>query len=367
MHSTQTSAPGKVLLTGEHAVVYGKKALALSLGLRCNCTIKPETDKIILNLPNLNVQHSWTVNEIVNIVGTVPFLQDGLKPAPLSTIIQQSILSLSYQNTGVAAFLYLYICFSQAKTKSIQGANVTLESQLPIGAGLGSSASFSVAITAGLLLANGIIEQTKKFSNEQLDLINQWAFQAEKYIHGSPSGVDNAVSTYGGALIFTKGKIDHLKSIPPLQFMLINTKVSRNTKLLVEGVRTRFNKFTDIIDPILTSIDNISTKCLELFNNYSIQNEQSFEEALGELMVINNHLLNSIGVGHQSLEKICTIADTLKFPCKLTGAGGGGCAIALITASAYANLDLFKKALQENGYEYFETRVGGNGVLPYFE
>jgi len=85
------------------------------------------------------------------------------------------------------------------------------------------------------------------------------------------------------------------------------------------------------------------------------------------LLQINHHLLNSLGVGHQALEKIFNIAQSLKFPCKLTGAGGGGCAIALITANSQPNLEEFKKVLQENGYQCFEARVGGNGVLPFFE
>jgi len=76
--------------------------------------------------------------------------------------------------------------------------SISFQSELPIGAGLGSSASFAVATVSALLLLNGeIAPDQKQWREENYDLVNGWAFQAERIVHGTPSGIDNSVSTYG--------------------------------------------------------------------------------------------------------------------------------------------------------------------------
>jgi mevalonate kinase len=74
---------------------------------------------------------------------------------------------------------------------------IELQSALPTGAGLGSSAAYSTCLAASLLIENGYIKDAGVFEGPELELINQWAFQAEKVIHGRPSGIDNSVSTFG--------------------------------------------------------------------------------------------------------------------------------------------------------------------------
>lgn len=82
-----------------------------------------------------------------------------------------------------------------------------VRSNLPVGAGLGSSASYSVCVATALLQLNGYLSAgTGMDVAAQRDLVNQWAFQAEKVIHGNPSGIDNTVSTLGGAVMFKKGE-----------------------------------------------------------------------------------------------------------------------------------------------------------------
>ena len=84
------------------------------------------------------------------------------------------------------------------------GLKLHAVSQLPVGAGLGSSASYSVCLAASLLIYFGIIEDVSDKKN--LEVVNSWAFLAEKVIHGTPSGIDNTVATFGGAIAYTRSK-----------------------------------------------------------------------------------------------------------------------------------------------------------------
>lgn len=114
---------------------------------------------------------------------------------------------------------------------------ITVRSTLPIGAGLGSSAAYAVCLAAGLLsLTNNT--QYPSYSNSDLQLINSWAFEAEKIMHGNPSGVDNSVSVFGGILRFRKAVLTPLQNPGQLRILLVNTQVSRSTKALVAKVRS---------------------------------------------------------------------------------------------------------------------------------
>jgi mevalonate kinase len=131
----------------------------------------------------------------------------------------------------------------------------TVRSALPISAGLGSSAAFSVAVASSLLYTHGILPLPPSPSPANASTIdpahsktvNAWSFLSEKVIHGTPSGVDNTVATLGGAIAFTKavkgreGKLEVIKveEGKEYRFLLTDTKVPRDTKTLVEGVARR--------------------------------------------------------------------------------------------------------------------------------
>jgi mevalonate kinase len=111
------------------------------------------------------------------------------------------------RSQAAIALLYLHSFLTTDETLE-QGYDFVVRSNLPVGAGLGSSASYSVCVSTALLQLNGYLAK-EKFGLDvgaQQDLVNQWAFQAEKVIHGNPSGIDNTVSTLGGAVMFKKGE-----------------------------------------------------------------------------------------------------------------------------------------------------------------
>lgn len=145
---------------------------------------------------------------------------------------------------------------------------------IPIGAGLGSSAAFSVAtVGAFVQLYFKINEPEQQWGQERINLsvletINAWAFVGEILIHGTPSGLDNTTSCYGGMVKFRRvdggSKFENLKHVPSLNMLLINTKVPRSTKALVAGVKVLFESFPTVVSPIFASIDAITMEFLEL-------------------------------------------------------------------------------------------------------
>lgn len=244
------SVPGKIILHGEHAVVYGKSAVAFSIGLRTKAEIDINKDpKLKIVLQNIGIDVEWNLQQIsemkiaesddYNIITLTNEWQTYLNY--LVDLVLTCGNKLSHQS--LYTFLFLYFNIFRKYKCSYLPLQVTVTTQLPIGAGLGSSASYSVCLAASLLAICGRISPSNLLNDDDLALINKWAFEAEKILHGKPSGIDNAVCTYGGALLFKNGEVfEKLSLIPSIEIMLINTKISRDTKALVANVKKRYDK-----------------------------------------------------------------------------------------------------------------------------
>ncbi|XP_010602289.1 mevalonate kinase isoform X4 [Fukomys damarensis] len=336
------SAPGKVILHGEHAVVHGKVALAVALNLRTFLRLQPHSNgKVTLNLPNIGTKQTWDVNSL-QLLDT-SFLEQDDAPAPTTEQVEKlkEVAGIPQnravpEHLAVLAFLYLYLSICR-KQRALPSLDITVWSELPPGAGLGSSAAYSVCLAAALLtvcedISNPLKDgdNISRWPKEDLELINQWAFCGERVIHGNPSGVDNAVSTWGGALRYQQGKISSLNRPPALQILLTNTKVPRSTKALVAGVRNRLIKFPEIVGPLLASIDAISRECERVLGEMAAAPALEQYLVLEELIDMNQCHLNALGVGHTSLDQLCRVAAAHGLHSKLTGAGGGGCGITLL-------------------------------------
>ncbi|XP_069475514.1 mevalonate kinase [Ambystoma mexicanum] len=369
------SAPGKVILHGEHAVVHGKAALAVSLNLRTYLRIRPyKTGKVLINLPNIGTRLSWDVMKLQSLFPT--FQGDSnckiKSPRPEELDILKEFAGISKESTdteglAVLAFLYLYLSICERDLPSV---HIAVWSELPPGAGLGSSAAYCVCLATALLAACGKIScplepgmDTARWDADELQLINKWAFQGEKAIHGNPSGVDNAVSTWGGALRYHAGKITSLNRVPALRILLTNTKVPRSTKVLVAGVKDKLLKFPAIMNPVLDSVDAISNHCECILDHLAETTSMEHYPVLEELFDINQHHLNVLGVGHPSLDQLCQVTASHGLHSKLTGAGGGGCGITLLRPDADpAVVEAAKRDLKNCGFECWETDIGAPGV-----
>ncbi|KAJ3412942.1 hypothetical protein HDV05_008730 [Chytridiales sp. JEL 0842] len=370
-----TSAPGKVILFGEHAVVYGKvyqadpTAIAASLGLRTYAYFTPRSDGIIkVNLADVGLLAEWKLSDFGD-------LGDGFdgnsRTAPQSiTENLKSILakkldvengSGSQQAAISIVYLYLRICGINS-----EGVEISVKSALPVGSGLGSSASYSVCIASGLLILSKAIKHNDKFgfAEDELNLINQWAFVSEQVIHGNPSGIDNTLCTFGGARKYEKGKpLQALSGVGSLRFLLTDTKVEKNTKIQVEKVKARYDQLPEVMQNIMDSVQAVSDTCIKTFAEADPKDAKPVYDKLEALIQINQHLMVACGVSHPSIDLICQITAAQGLQSKLTGAGGGGCTLTLLRDNTISDaLEKTKSLLKAEGFDCFETTIGCPGV-----
>ncbi|KAJ2723173.1 Mevalonate kinase [Coemansia sp. Benny D115] len=357
-----TSAPGKAILFGEHAVVYGKTALAGSLAMRAYALVYPRTDsKITFILPDVQVNLSYTPDQIPTLA-TVQALEH-----PGDIVHQLDANLLPQEGPGrTAAMTFLYLCGQLlSKQKRESGFSIAVRSLVPVGSGLGSSAAFNVALAAALLKMEGMVSK-EHADNGVLDtadyeLINQWAFRGEQVAHGTPSGIDNSVATWGGFLRYIKGTPPQpLQNSSSIKMLISDTQVPKSTKGLVAGVRQLRDSHTIAIDYIMDAINQISKDTAARLQDPKLP-AGDLQKHLSEAVALNHGLLAALGVSHQSLERVRQITATYGMPSKLTGAGGGGCAITLVSDNQ-ENVEAMTGELLAEGFHCYPTVVGGPGV-----
>jgi mevalonate kinase len=169
----------------------------------------------------------------------------------------------------------------------------------------------------------------------------QLSLNAERYVHINPSGVDQAISTYGGVISYNKKTgLTRLEAPSPVPIVIGNTGIERNTGQLVDKVRKLKQQYPQTMDLIFQSAGELSLKAINALKQGNIT-------SLGNLMDINHGLLVAIGVSHEALDRLVHIAkQNGALGAKLTGAGGGGCMIALVTQK---QSDPIAEKLQQGG------------------
>ena len=391
MPAFMVSAPGKVIVYGEHAVVYGKAAIAAAISLRSYLlvTFRSKARRTVtLVFPDIGLDHTWDIDSLpwsifkepskkkhyYDLVTELdPELSAAIKPhiavvSPNSPETEQKI-----HQSAATAFLYLFLCLGSQNSPA---CTYTLRSTLPTGAGLGSSASMSVCLSAALLLQIRTLsgphpDQPPDEAALQVERINRWAFVGEMCLHGNPSGVDNTVSAGGKAVLFRREDygapptVTPLRNFPVLPLLLVNTRQPRSTAAEVAKVAAMRKAHPAVTASMLDSINEVTEAAHRLISSFdfSSDNESAIRE-LGELFRVNHGLLVSLGVSHPKLERIRELVDHAGLGwTKLTGAGGGGCAITLVKADAEkADLKALEGHLEKEGFEKYETTLGGDGV-----
>ncbi|XP_039847671.1 mevalonate kinase-like isoform X2 [Panicum virgatum] len=351
-------APGKIILAGEHAVVHGSAAVAAAIDLYTTSSLRLGEDggagAVELDLRDSGLTFSWPCSRVRAALGEVagkagaptPCSPDELAAFAKLLEGQEIPEAKIWLSAGLSAFLFLYTAILGCRP-----GKAVVTSDLPIGAGLGSSAAFCVSMSGALLTAAGAVgvaggssaEEWESFGKDDLELVNQWAFQGEKIIHGKPSGIDNSVSTFGSMIKFKKGELTNLKSRNPVKMLITDTRVGRNTKALLAGVSERASRHPDAMASVFNAVNSVSEELSSVIE-LAAEDEiaiTSREDKLAELMEMNQGLLQCMGVRHSSIETV--LRTTLKYSLvsKLTGAGGGGCVLTLIpTPSRNLGLDI---------------------------
>ncbi|XP_031493624.1 mevalonate kinase [Nymphaea colorata] len=376
----EARAPGKIILTGEHAVVHGSTAIAASIDLYTHVHVQlhpldNENGCLLLKLKDVQLELSWPIKrihaELSNLLD--PFSLEVVRPCSeltesISVLVGEHEFPEAREGlaAGVSAFLWLFTSIN-----GIRPATITVSSDLPLSSGLGSSASFCVALAAAFLALSGSMglhcnsQSWLKFGESNLELVNKWAFEGEKIIHGKPSGIDNTVSTFGNVIMFRLGQQTRIKPSIPLRMLITNTKVRRNTKALVAAVSERASRHPDAMSAVFTAIDSISKEVsstiqLPASDEVSVT---EMEAKLEELMEMNQGLLQCLGVSHSSIEAVLQTTLKYKLVSKLTGAGGGGCVLTLLpTLLSRKVIDGVMAELESHGFECMMVAAGGGGL-----
>ena len=302
---------GKVILLGEHAVVYGRHAIACPLPLNTRAVIEDCDNGVHLLIPKWGVEY------------------------------QLNAVKVNRRSFELAASEIL-----EELGLGDKGMRIEVFPDVPRGMGMGGSAALAVAVI------RAINQHFNVGLNEQQ--INDFAFESEKTAHGQPSGIDNTMATFGQPLVFRKGTppLVELLNIPkPLWIVVGMTRSEGLTAKTVQSVRAAHERQPQIYDKIFDDIDNLTLRGVAAIQDNDIA-------TLGELMNINQGLLNALLVSTPELERGIQLArDAGALGAKLTGGGGGGAMLALCEGEAHA--EEITKALNSGGLTAMAFSFGG--------
>jgi mevalonate kinase len=303
MPAISASAPGKAILFGEHAVVYGRPAIAIP--------IMEVRVKVIITANPLVLPGSVRIQ--APDVGIDTMLADLPTDHPLAAAVEQVRSTLDITH--------------------IPSCKIRITSTIPVASGLGSSAAVSVAVIRALSNFLGI-----SLMNDQ---ISTMAFEVEKLHHGTPSGIDNTVIVYGMPVYFIKGNPPERFSIgTPLTFIVGDSGIASPTARAVADVRTAWQNEPKRFEEMFDTIGDIVLKA-------RIALESGNLEAIGMLMTENHNILTQMGVSSPELDHLTTAArEAGAMGAKLCGGGRGGNIIALGT---HENAPSIAKGLESAG------------------
>ena len=295
------SAPGKIFLFGEHAVVYGKTAIACAIDLRAHVSVEEAPSVQMKGLSGENVE-----------------LNSGKHP-------------------------YIYAVAEKFKNfTDHKGVCIDIRSDIPVGSGLGSSAAVTIATIKALDTFYG--------SNLSLEDIAHMGHQVETEVQGRASPTDTFVSTYGGMV-----QIPDRKKIGYYDMMIVigNTGKFSSTRKVVSNVAALKERHPSVIGQIMDTIGHLAETGVDYLKDGDFA-------TVGELMNINQGLLDSIGVGSKELSELVYASRKAgSLGSKITGAGGGGCMIALCE---HKNLSRVAHAIKRAGGDSFVCRTTNFGV-----
>ncbi len=309
-------APGKIILFGEHFVVYQNRAILGAINKYATVTSeKTNTDNILVSssLGQSSIQKDEDVSNIEK------------KFRPFFYIAKQVI----------------------EKNNFDKGITIKIESDIPIGAGLGSSSACCVAAAASIL---------NLFNNTDEKEVLELAINAEKTIFPNTSGADCTVSVSGGIIEYQKEKgFSKIETENEFNFIIIDSEQVHSTDKVVERVRKFKENNSDVFTELCSEEERLIAKALDSMKKNDL-------ETIGKCMAQNQMFLEQIGVSNDELLSITKEIEKITFGAKITGAGDGGCIIALTQKdddlSEYVNTtkyQTYQVTIQKTGMQVFNT------------
>lgn len=300
------SAPAKIILCGEHAVVYGFPAIAMPVfGLRARATVRP-LDRVDFRIRLLDTGETLVLTDTDH-----PFI------------------SLVHRAT-------------RAVDRPVPtGIEIDVSSDIPIASGLGSGAAVASALVKSLF-------QHYRLESD-LTRINALVYEAEQAFHGTPSGIDNTVIVYESPVYFVKGRdIEPISLKGKYHFVIANTGIPASTKETVAKVRVLYEQAPKVTGETFENIHSLvdqSRKALTVGDN----------EWLGSLLTQNHEQLQKLSVSTKQLDLLVAVAlQAGAYGAKLSGGGGGGNMIALVSQD---KIESVKSALLRSGAKRVYTTI----------
>jgi len=294
---------GKVILFNEHFVVYGLPAIASAIGNKTVARVKPSPSGLVL-LDERNATPGYKSEKKTQ---------------------QQESLQNIFRAMNVDGNLEIW-----------------LGGDLRAASGVGASAASCAAIARAIADEYGL--------DYRDEAINRVAYEGEKGYHGTPSGLDNTVATYGGLVWFQSGEMERLRVPEPVEIVMGNTGVVANTKKAVAGVRERREQNREQYDRIFGQAHQLVQQARDDLVN-------GRWEKVGEHMNDNHALLQQIGVSSPELDMLVDIARREgAYGAKLTGGGLGGYMVALTPGKPLQ--ERVARAIKNQGYDVVSTTIG---------
>lgn len=305
---TTASAPGKIILFGEHAVVYGRPALAVPV-----TQVRAEVD--VSDSPRPGI---WIDASDVNLhaeLNTLP------SDHPIASVINNLFFLL--------------------RVSPFPSLEIKINSTIPVAAGLGSGAAVTVALTRALAAHHSI-----SMTDEE---VNAFTYEIEKLHHGTPSGIDNTVVTYAKPVYFIKhlpspirggagGGVEIFKVGAPFTIVIGDTGISALTRGSVADVRKLWEADKKHWEKVFDEVGEISFVARRVI-------EEGWIKMLGELMDENHTLLKQMTVSSPELDQLVEAARQAgALGAKLSGGGRGGNMIALVEPDAAERVSVALKA-----------------------
>jgi len=301
---------GKVILFGEHFVVYGVPSIVSAIDKVTTATIER------LDGP------SWTLND--RRQATPGYKEEKLKQ-------QRESIDRILKAAGINP------------TKN--PIKITFGGDLVAASGIGASAASCTA------LARALSEEFNLGLSDER--INELAYEGEKGYHGIPSGVDNTAATYGGLIWFVRGKpnvIERIEVKEPIEIVMGNTGIVADTVAAVAGVRERKEKNPEKYDKLFKAAEGLVHDAKKALENFDLKE-------VGRLMDENHKLLQEIWVSCKELDFLVELARQHgAIGAKMTGGGLGGNMVAL-TPGADLQEEV-AKAMEKEGFEVLRTKIG---------
>ena len=356
-YSLSSLAAGKVIISGEHSVVYGKPAIAFSIDKYTKMDLKgfksTESSNVFasINLLDLKVEIKISKSELFDILDH-KILQDYKDDKYKKHLIHT-----------ITNFFRNILDFKILEKKTLKNYiknnyfTASISSEIPIGYGLGSSAAYNVCIVNGISNLINSIMKRKIYSEKDILLLSN---DGEKIFHnGTPSGIDVSCSLYGGIILFRnineQKKFDINQKnffFEKIKFILIDTKMKRDGGDFINIVsnykKNNFKEFNKAIN----DIEKVTIEIIKLISKENSDENDCSE--FFELVKQNQKLLKKIHVSNKEIDKIINLLETNGFFGKISGAGGGGFILAFTLKEKINELI---KLLEENEIKFLNVNI----------